>query len=260
MILLTPQQTATLYDWFMPDRPGPLVGLHVIQTGHGVCYADRWPQPRALLVDMARNYALVGDPHALEPDDLRRHIAGGVDAPKSFAPLLKATFRDLRTWDRLIYELPTHPRWSAPTDIRLRRLTSTDAYHVWGLGPDVDWIAKTWGGPAGLAASGYAWGAFAGGRLVSLSCSFFVGVHFEDVGVVTEPEFRGQGLSVACTGALCEEIIGRGRRPCWSTSPDNNASRRVAEKIGFVECRQGVLYVTGIDIPAPPKKDGSATE
>ena len=42
MILLTPQQTAALYDWFVPDRPGPLVGLHVIQTGQGVCYADRW--------------------------------------------------------------------------------------------------------------------------------------------------------------------------------------------------------------------------
>jgi hypothetical protein len=49
MLLLTPSQTATLKDWFIPDQPGPLVGLHVLQTGHGACFADRWPHPRTVL-------------------------------------------------------------------------------------------------------------------------------------------------------------------------------------------------------------------
>lgn len=69
--------------------------------------------------------------------------------------------------------------------------------------------------------------------------------------MVTEPEFRGLGLSVACAGALCEEIRARGRIPSWTTSPDNLASKRVAEKLGFTWQRNDYLYVVGIDVPEP---------
>ena len=55
MFQLTPEQTATLKEWFIPDQPGPLVGLHVINTGNGTCHVDRWPNPRAILVNTAGN-------------------------------------------------------------------------------------------------------------------------------------------------------------------------------------------------------------
>jgi RimJ/RimL family protein N-acetyltransferase len=122
-----------LRDWFVPDRPGPLVGLHVLQTGHGACFADRCPHPRAVLTDIAGNYALA----------------------------------------------------------------------------------------------------------------------YEDIGVVTEPEWRGRGLSLACAGALCENIQGRGRRPSWSTAPENTANVRVAEKLGFAVQRRDCLYVVGSAVPEP---------
>src|ERR687886_807494 len=77
MLLLTPPQTATLRDRFLPDWPGPLVGLHVIQTGHGACFADRWPAPRALLTDTAGNYAFTGDPAALAPAAVTFWSGGG---------------------------------------------------------------------------------------------------------------------------------------------------------------------------------------
>ena len=63
-----------------------------------------------------------------------------------------------------------------------------------GLGPETrSWIAATWGGPGGLAASGTGWGAFQGRRLVAVACPFFVGAGYEDLGVATEPGFRGSG-------------------------------------------------------------------
>lgn len=49
-----------------------------------------------------------------------------------------------------------------PWMITLRRLTGADVHHLANLSDESFWISKTWGGPAGLAASGYAWGAFAG--------------------------------------------------------------------------------------------------
>ena len=60
MQLLDPAQRQTLSQRFEPERPGPQVGLHVLQTGHGACFADRWPDPRTALSACGGNYSLVG--------------------------------------------------------------------------------------------------------------------------------------------------------------------------------------------------------
>jgi RimJ/RimL family protein N-acetyltransferase len=249
MIPITVEQLATLRSWFVPDRPGPLVGLHVIQTGNGTCLADRWPDPRALLVESAGNYTLTGDPRVLQPADLRGRVAGFLEAPARFLPLLQAAFPGLLVWDRVVLALEAPPRPPARTDRHVRRLAAGDADLLGRLGEEAAWIGRTWGGPAGLAAGGTGWGAFAGGRLVSVACSFFVGERHEDVGVATEPGFRGQGLSTACAGAVCDDIFRRGRTPSWTTSPDNAASLRVAAKLGFALQRRDRLYVIEAPIP-----------
>jgi hypothetical protein len=243
MVPISREQLATLLHWFVPDRPGPLVGLHVIRTGCGTCLVDRWPRPRALLVETAGNYSLAGDPEALAAADLRGHIAGFVEAPPRFVPLLAKAYPDLLVWDRVVLALhgPLQP---APAPGRpVRRLRPDDAAALDGLGAECHWISKTWGGPAGLAASGMAWGTFSRDRLVSVACVFFVGDRYEEVGVATEPGFRGNDLSTACASVLCADILRRGRTPSWTTSPDNTASARVAEKLGFTRQRDDRLYV-----------------
>jgi RimJ/RimL family protein N-acetyltransferase len=248
---MTPGQTATLKNWFLPERPGPLIGLHVIHTGHGACFVDRWPAPQTVLVETAGNYTLLGEAQALAPTDLQSHLEGFVETSKAFVPLLKAAFPELRTWPRVVFEQPEAPNLAAANDYLVRRLGPPDAYHLWGLSPESAWISKTWGGPQGLASSGFAWGAFVAGQLASVACTFFLGETYEDIGVVTEPGFRGLGLSTACARALCLDIHSRGHRPSWTTSPDNTASLRVAEKLGFAIQRHDLLYVVGIPIPEP---------
>src|SRR4051812_13377194 len=66
---LAPHQIAPLPDCFPPERVGRLVGSHVLHPGHGSAWADRWPAPRALLVEPGGNYSLAGDPAALVPAD-----------------------------------------------------------------------------------------------------------------------------------------------------------------------------------------------
>jgi RimJ/RimL family protein N-acetyltransferase len=244
-----PGQVAALRPWFVPERPGPLVGLHVINTGNGSLLADRWPRPRAVLAEVAGNWSLAGDPDALEEADLRGLLAGFVEAPARFLPLLRAAFADLVLWDRLVFALGGRPRPPPAAGGRVRRLRDDDAGPLGELGEETAWVAKTWGGPAGLAASGTGWGAFAGGRPVSVACPFFVGERYEDVGVATEPGFRGAGLSTACAAAVCADILERGRAPSWTTSPDNLASLRVAEKLGFSAVRRDRLYVVGVPVP-----------
>lgn len=253
MIEVSVQHATALRTWFLPDQQGPLVGLHVLNTANGACFVDRWPDPRAVLTVSGGNYSLLGDPQAFTPDDLRAYIVGFVDAPVAWEAALREAFPDMQIWPRVVLALAAAPRFSHPIDMNIRRLVPDDAPSIADLSAESAWISKTWGGPSGLASSGMAWGAFAADRLIAVACSFFVGERFEEIGVVTEAEFRGRGLSVACAGALCGDIRERGRQPSWTTSPDNQASLRVALKLGFQFCRDDRLYVVGIDIPPPAR-------
>jgi RimJ/RimL family protein N-acetyltransferase len=235
LVPLTTVQAARLRSWFLPDRPGPQVGLHVLHTGRGEFFVDRWPRPRVVLVHAGLDYALVGDPAALTPVQLRLHVErGALEAATPFDSVVRAAFPALEVWPRVIFERPAGPLPAvAVPDAQLRRLERADARGLSELAPELRWIAAPWGGPLGLATSDYAWGAFADGRLVAVACSFHVGARYEDIGVVTEAAYRRRGLSTACTAALCGDIEGRDRRPSWSTSLDNLASQGVAQKLGF---------------------------
>jgi RimJ/RimL family protein N-acetyltransferase len=252
---VTPAQLAAAArarGWFTPERPGPLVGAHVVRTGIGTALVDRWPDPSAVLVDAGGNLSLAGEPDALDAGTLRRVVRGFLEVPAPFAALADRAFPDAARWQRRILVLPARPARVGPvrsSRVRIRRLVAADAGPLAALGGELSWISASWGGPAGLAASGTAWGAHDGGRLVSVACPFFAGSRFEDLGVVTEPGWRGQGLSTACAGALCADVLARGRVPSWTTSPDNAASLRVAERLGFRFVRADELLAVGVAIP-----------
>ena len=141
-------------------------------------------------------------------------------------------------------------RVSAPSsEVWIRRLGGEDLPAIERIDPSLRWIWNTREGAAGLAACGYAWGAFVDGRLVSIATPFTIGERYEEIGVVTEPALRGRGLSPACVARLIEDVRGRGREPSWTTTPDNHASLRVAERLGALKVRDDVQYLTGIEWP-----------
>ena len=253
---LTREQLATVTHLLPPERPGPMIAQHLLHTGNGSCLADRWPEPRALAVETGFNWALAGDPAALDPAAVAGRVVGFVEAPAAFEPLLAAAASELHEWPRVVLtlegaDLPPPP--AADRAAELRRLGPGDAGALAGLGEEAAWIADTWGGPGGLAASGTGWGAFSGRRLVAVACPFFVGVAYEDLGVATEPGFRGLGLSPACAAAVCQDVRRRGRVPSWTTSPDNTASLRVAGKLGFRVERHDRLLVVDVPVPEPAR-------
>jgi RimJ/RimL family protein N-acetyltransferase len=253
LVPLTREQLAALLPWFLPERPGPLIAQHVVVTGNGSCLADRWPDPRALVVETGGNYTVAGDPAALDPARLRGRVAGYVEAPAAWEPLLQAAARELREWPRVVLtqEGPGRPPPEPRGPHQVRRLGPGDAGSLAGLGEDAAWISNSWGGPEGLAASWTGWGAFAGDRLVAVACPFFVGTVYEDLGVATEPGFRRLGLSTACAAGVCQDVRRRGRVPSWTTSPDNTASLGVAAKLGFTLQRHDRLLVADVPIPVP---------
>lgn len=234
-----------LRPWFTPERPGPMIFEHVALTGHGRCRVDRWPGPGVVLAETGGgNLALRGDPAAFAGADL----AGYVEAEPHWLPALRQIDPATAVWDRLIAVLPDTvepPR--ANHDVR--RLTAADAALIAALEPEIAWIHATWGGAAGLARAEVGRAAVVDGRAVSIAVPFYRGAEYEDIGVATAPAHRGRGLSTACAAALVADIRARGRRPSWTTSPDNAGSLGVAQRLGFVRQREDVLYVVRAPIP-----------
>jgi RimJ/RimL family protein N-acetyltransferase len=253
LVPLMRERQAVVRHLLLPERPGPLVAEHVLGTGHGTCHVDRWPRPRVLVAESGGNVALRGDPDALQAQDLGARVAGFVDAPAPFVPLLMTAFPDAREWPRVIFTIDDGEphRSPVPRGITVRRLGPSDAEALARLGPETSWISATWDGPTVLAASGMGWGAFAGEQVAAVSCPFFIGQHYEDLGVVTEPAFRGRGLSPRCAAHVCQDVRRRGRTPTWTTSPDNTASLRVAAKLGATLDRRSRLFVVGVPVPQP---------
>src|SRR5664280_1439946 len=214
--------------WFTPELPGPVIFAHIRHSGVGRCLVDRWPDPRVVLAQTSSNYAIRGNPDALDNSALD-DLAGFVEAPSVWEPMLRRIDPGLAMWNRVVAVLPAADS-APPPDPRIRRLTASDTQAVGQLHPKISWISDTWGGPAGLAASGMAWAAFDAGTPVAVAVPFFVGDRFEDIGVVTD-------------------IRRRRHTPTWTTSPDNIGSLAVAEWLGFMPERHDVLWAVRTPIP-----------
>jgi RimJ/RimL family protein N-acetyltransferase len=243
MVEISPAEMGSLTGWFEPEQPGWItIGPHVRDTGHGRCWVDRG----AVLVQTADNYVLLGDaPESFPP------LRGFVFAAPRLEASLRAAFDRVGVWDRVEYLLDGAPRAGGVAgSFEVRRLDVADAPALAGLSARSAWVHDTWGGAGGLAASGYGWAAFDGPDLASVACTFFLGRRYEELAVVTEPAYEGRGLSTACAARLCEDVRSRGHVASWSTSPDNVASFRVAEKLGFEFVGTGRLYAVEMDVPS----------
>src|SRR5262245_58709551 len=128
MIEISRAQLDMLALWFQPERPGPLVGPHVIHTGAGHAWVDRWPDVQTVIVETNYNFSLVGDPNALDPVELSKKVAGFISAPPSFVPLLEAAFPTLVKWPRMIGLLPVAPTVAPTAKAELRRFSLADAH------------------------------------------------------------------------------------------------------------------------------------
>lgn len=252
MIELPTSQLAVHARAFPVGAPGPAtLAEHVAAGGAGRLWADRAVHPRALAVECAGHVLLRGDPAALAPGALEPFAGRYVEAPERFLPLLGASCGPVVAWERLVYvrqEAPVAaPR--PPRGVSVRRLVAADAPDLAALDDGSAWIHASWGGPVGLAASGYGWGAFHKGRLAAVACSYFVGGAYEDIAVVTTPDQRRRRLALACVAGLCADVAARGRGAGWSCSRHNRPSRLLAWNAGFRLVREYTHYATATRSP-----------
>ena len=73
------------------------------------------------------------------------------------------------------------------------------------------------------------------GKVVATALTAARSERSADVGVYTQEEFRGLGYSTAAAATVVREVQEQRQIPVWSAGAHNQASLRVAEKLGFVE-------------------------
>lgn len=86
-------------------------------------------------------------------------------------------------------------------------------------------------------------GAIIQGKLVAIAQNYALTERFGDIGVFTLPAWRGRGLAAAAAAWVADWLLGNGRTPVWSCGESNQASLRVAEKVGFVENGRRVYLI-----------------
>ena len=91
-----------------------------------------------------------------------------------------------------------------------------------------------------LLTCGAAAGAVVEGRLVALAHTNAMTARYGDIGVATDEPWRGRGFASAAACIVARSIRERGRTPVWSAGEGNEASLRVAAKLGFVEVSRRV--------------------
>lgn len=71
-------------------------------------------------------------------------------------------------------------------------------------------------------------------KVVSMCYSSFIHGSLRAVGIVTDPAYRGKRYAYHAATAIIEEILSLNCIPYWDCSDSNIASRKLAEKLGFI--------------------------
>jgi len=71
-------------------------------------------------------------------------------------------------------------------------------------------------------------------RICVCTATSMAGGGFAEMGIETNPDFRGKGYATITALALIERLLYESLIPCWSSWPEREASQAVARKIGFI--------------------------
>jgi hypothetical protein len=115
----------------------------------------------------------------------------------------------------------------------VRRLTLADLDLLASAPPALR--AGLWSDLRELLTEGIVACAVISDRIVATALTTAYTDRYADVGVYTREGYRGRGYATAATSLVARGIQQGGRVPVWGAGENNVASRRVAEKLGFVE-------------------------
>jgi hypothetical protein len=100
---------------------------------------------------------------------------------------------------------------------------------------DTDWLTEYFDG---MAKYGYCVGVYINNLLVSCTDAPtmpYMSDKVQEIGINTFSDYRGKGYAATACIKAAKNIINSGKVPQWSTTIDNIASQKLAERVGFVK-------------------------
>lgn len=89
---------------------------------------------------------------------------------------------------------------------------------------------------------GFGFSLVTSGKVVSWCTSEYMSKDRCGIGIETLREYQNRGLATIAASAFVEHSLQRNIRPHWDCDVENLASRRVAEKVGFVKERNYPIH------------------
>ena len=255
MVQLRPEHVgsvSSLFDDELPNRP--MLESVLADRSPGWVFADREARPTAAVVVAHYGFTYVGG----RPDRDLLAFALGRSAPA--ADPLVICFRDEavgpggfmqggRTIDRIEFSA-LEPTWAGPPPlpegVGLRPMTRRLLEQCLWKGE----VVADCGSLERFLEIGFGVCGVAGGRVVSEAYASIPGDRAFEIGPIVHPEFRRQGLAYATCAALIDECRRRGYATLWSCDRSNQASARLARKLGYRREQAYTFWVPGRDARA----------
>lgn len=246
MLPLTPAQCLLLAD-SLPDSPETVISLSQLRRGLARAWVDggevkEWET--AVIEDVAQP----GEPMAFSQNpiqlaDLLETIPNWdcvnvtPQMAGSLAPLLEHRLAcPVRFWGDVYHTLTNpaprietpHVRLLTPADLSLLEAAP---FELQGLHPHRTLLEMA------IA------GAIVDGRLVAVAQNHARSALYGEIGIHTLPESRGRGFATAAACLIAQYVQSLGLTPVWSCGEGNEASLRVAYKLGFHEVSRRVYLI-----------------
>lgn len=138
-------------------------------------------------------------------------------------------------------------RPEASLDFRVRLINPEEANQFKNSFIESSWLWEFFGSPEALLKYGQAAAAFVDGTMACVATTLAFTKNYCELGVATNPEFRGKGLALECCRALSQaQFESFGRLPCWRTNTANVGSWKTARNLGLKEtpCSEEYLFIS----------------
>lgn len=186
----------------------------------------------ALVVEeLPTEFGGYGDPIALAELMLLLSDWGCVEVEPELATVVASRLSQLgslrtRFYGSVYYELQTPVRGTTHEAVRL--LSPADGALIRDADPQLELE-----NPEQLLRGGVLAGAVVDGDLVARASCLARSAQHADIAVATLERYRSQGLATAAASVVAGQLQRSQLVPVWSTGETNQASQRIAEKLGF---------------------------
>lgn len=223
----------------LPDTPETVIALHTLRRGLCQAYITGTIRQRSALVlgyaqDPGEPSCYGEDPAAIWA--ILRGLPGWFAANMRESVAEAVGTRIERDWN----EPPTyygdlHFTLQRPApelcDPAVRLLTPADLALLDAAPARVG--GAGFGSRQRLLEDGIAAGAIVDDALVAIAHTFAITEGHADISVATLTSFQGRGYATAAASLVARALQSNGRTPVWSCGETNEASLRVARKLGF---------------------------